>query len=139
MIDNGLRVFVFPDAQDHPALGFQHFGGIYVAIPVALDLPVPPVAVRGWASPVLRAPVPEASIDKDCQLRAREGDINLSTPIAGYRQLYAVSESSSMKARSQGKLGRGVPTSKCRHLGAESAAGRDAMWFGSAHEASNSQ
>lgn len=73
---------VLPATNRCPPCGLQF--GIRVAVPftIALDLlrPIPAVGLT-FAAAVIRAAVPEAAVNKDCNPGLREDDVGLSAQI----------------------------------------------------------
>lgn len=78
------RVVVFPDSYDSPAgLAEGRVNG-FIAVPVTLHLALPVLAIPSRSAVVIRATVPEASIDEDRHHRAREDHVG-SAPQPGKR------------------------------------------------------
>jgi hypothetical protein len=75
------QILVFPEADNHPAEA-EHLGvRISISSNVGLDLLSPVCRVRLRSGVVLRAAMPEASVDEDRKLLAREHNVGASAPI----------------------------------------------------------
>jgi hypothetical protein len=95
--------------------------GLTVPLDVAGELGGPPGRVVGGSRLVLRASVPEAAVDEDCDLRPREKDVRPATRHAREGGVDAVSEPLMMQLTSKNDLGlriacglSGHPNGRCR-------------------------
>lgn len=100
---------MLPESEDRPAEVLQVSGGRLVASAVLLELRGPPVTVRGWHLPVLRAAMPEAAVDEHSDLRAREGDVDRSSRQAGNGVVDAVAVPRCVQQTAQRQFRPGVP------------------------------
>jgi hypothetical protein len=71
---------VFPHTNDEPSGTGELAVRIQIALNVRVELCQPPDSICPGNRPVFRTSVPEAAVDKDCNLRSREREINLATP-----------------------------------------------------------
>src|SRR5439155_11912495 len=74
-----LRVFVLPDTDDSPPCTPKTPCRVRVSQPILLNLPPPPAGVGLGPSPVLRATVPKAPVDKHCHSGSNKGEVR-ATP-----------------------------------------------------------
>lgn len=107
--NRGIPVFVFPDPDHRPAgLGQRCIGNsVSVHVPLQLRRPVP--VVRGGHSPVLRADMPEASIDEDSHLPGSKDHVG--TDLCGAEvepEILPVAITHPMELGSQGNFRFGV-------------------------------
>jgi hypothetical protein len=88
---------MLPDPHDLPASAFQRLGTAAVAFTVGVKLPPPPLPVPLRQHSVLRAAVPEATIDVDGDLRWAEHDICRGPKIRLGPPVHTEAESAAVK------------------------------------------
>lgn len=96
---------MLPIPSDVPALIAKFLVRFAVAFFVSRELGSPVVSIQLRKRGVLRAPVPEASIDEDSQARSREDDVSPATLVATRREVDSVPESSGKKGTADYHLG----------------------------------
>jgi hypothetical protein len=72
---------MLPGSNDEPALIGQQEVCLHVPLPVRADLLCPEASVRFRHSVMLRAPMPEASVQEDSDLDPREDQIGRSSDL----------------------------------------------------------
>lgn len=100
---------VLPDADDRPSERLQMDVGLTVPLHVARELGRPPGGVVGGCCLVFGAPVPEAAIDEDSDLRTGEQDVSAASRHARQRVVDAVPKPESVEFAAEEQLGFGVP------------------------------
>lgn len=101
-------VLVLPDPDDQPSSRCEALVGVAITEPIGLDFLAPIALVRLWPSRVLRAPVPEASIHEDRDVRGTEDYVRTATSIREDRAVHTEAQSSSVQLASQSELRLGV-------------------------------
>lgn len=103
-------VLVFPHSNYLPTLVSEKSIRVFVTILIPLELPVPPLSIRGRSCAVLGTSVPETAVDEDGDARSRECDVDLAATVTGNGKLHAITHSGCVNHRSQRKLWhRSVP------------------------------
>lgn len=115
VVGHGLHVGVLPNTNDGPTSCGQRLVRLSVARSSPLELRRPERAVRLRSRSMLRTRVPEASVDKDCQLGPRKYDVGCSSKPDERPAINEVPKSSPMKRSPKPKLRLGVPTSVRLH------------------------
>jgi hypothetical protein len=87
-----IRILVFPYADHMPPGVVKRFIGRTIAAAVRFDLLAPPIRVRLGPRRMLRAAVPEATVDEHGQTGAREE--NVCSPARMMRERSSVDEES---------------------------------------------
>lgn len=103
------RILVLPDSLDEPSGLGEVLVGVDVPFLVALDLvgPVPTVGSVN-PSPVVRATMPEASIDEDRDALPTEDDVCSATELGDRANVHPVAEARRMECSTDEHLGLGV-------------------------------
>ena len=118
-----VGIVVLPNPHAQPPRNGQQRVRLAIAFHVPFKLIAPIVLVGPGLSPVLRAPVPEAPVDEDCDSRATEDKIRRAS-LRRYRPgRNPVSEAKGVKSRTQGHFGAGVPAAVRLHDPAPGCAG----------------
>lgn len=92
----GIRVLVLPDSDDAPAAGPKGSVRIGVAGPVGNDLATPELRIGPRPGSVLRATVPEASVDEDSDSRPAKDDIGSTSSLWQRLCIDAVAQTQAM-------------------------------------------
>ena len=95
------HVFVLPEPKNRPPQLHQ----MTIGVPVALDIPaefgLPPIGIVLRSDPVLRATVPEASIDEDGDPRGAEEQIRASSRHIRQGRIDSIPESAAVQLSPQ--------------------------------------
>src|ERR1700722_2815857 len=89
-------VLVFPHPNDLPPGLSKPSISVTVTLPVPPELLFPPLGVRSWACPVLRARMPEAPIDHHRNSTGSEDDVGAPPQPRNRRSVDSVAEAQSM-------------------------------------------
>jgi hypothetical protein len=88
---------MLPDPYHSPSDRVQLAVGVTIAKDVGFELPLPPVSVRLRHGSMLRASVPEASIDEYRKLLARKKDVRATPCADGKREVDAKPQPASVE------------------------------------------
>lgn len=113
------EVLVLPEPQNSPPLCAQPVVGVGITGLVASQFLLPPGAVVLGVRAVLRAPVPEASVDKHCHSRSREEKICSPAWDDWQRGIHPVTQASAVDFTANSQLRRGVPARIAGHPAGE--------------------
>ena len=94
------RIRVFPEPQYQPPATLKEAIRVTVTTNVCLNLSAPPIGVGLRPSSMLRAPVPEAAVDKNSNLLADEREVG-ATSCAWNEPVDTVSQTLSVHSRAQ--------------------------------------
>lgn len=113
-----IEEFVLPDADDAPSFAAQGFTDDSVAIHVAAKLRCPVPLVRRRLTAVLRAHVPEASVDEHRDLARCEHDVRLDTHpvIEPEKKIFSVPVAKLVQCLPEPDLGLRVSSSVGAHV-----------------------
>lgn len=118
------RILVLPESQNGPAEGVQMLVGSSIPLDVPTKFLGPPLSIRLRNAQMLRAGVPEATIDEDRDLGRTEHHVRTSPAHSGQRSVHAITESTSMSLLAEQHLRRGIAAWSAahalRHLGTRS-------------------
>jgi hypothetical protein len=78
---------VFPDSQRCQPYSGKTLIGVAISRTVRLDLPAPEVGTGPWHDEVVRAAVPEATIDEDVQADPCEYNVGASSAVERQRMI----------------------------------------------------
>ena len=112
-LDDSPWSFVLPRPDHEPSVRFESLGIALIATPVLGDLLLPVAAVRGDGKrAVLRATVPVAAVDEDCDAAAREDDVrpDASTAARLHLEINPEAEAGAVKGAPDGELRLGIST-----------------------------
>jgi hypothetical protein len=99
--------FVLPKSQYRPPFSTQLTVRIAISSHVSFDLLAPPCCVRFGPSPMSWTPMPETTVDEDCNFRGYENEI-CSAASTGERPIHAESQPHRMNGRTNGEFARRV-------------------------------
>lgn len=89
-----VRVLMLPVSSHRPPQTDQPLIRLKIACPIARDLGAPVIGIRLRHDEVLRATMPEATIQEHCNARFREDDICTTTLVRGVRcEVHSISNS----------------------------------------------
>lgn len=83
---------MFPESENDPAIGLEKRCRVDIPRSVSSDLLRPKLSVRPRRGAVRWAAVPEAAIDKDCNLCLRERNIRATPSVNWERMVDAVAQ-----------------------------------------------
>ncbi len=127
-----LRILVLPVPEHRPPGLLKAMACVHVTRYVTGGLQVPVVRVRReTARAVLRAAVPETTIEKDCDPLAREDNVCSTTKALHGSDVYPVSKASSVKSPTDGQFQGCVSRAVRLHVAASS--GRRRPGLGGTH------
>ena len=122
-LSDAAWVFVLPYAHDGPTGVVQRCVNYLIAVLVLLDLGRPVLVIPDGRPVMVGAAVPEAAVDEDCDLGAREHDVRCAPQLGNRSGSNAISEA---KLVSSPALERSLRRRSDRTCpGADAAAGRD--------------
>lgn len=81
---------VLPSPNYAPSLRLKRRFGVKIARDIRAKFGCPPLRVRTWAGPMLRADVPEAAVDEDRDFGAGKSNVDCPTRQFGHRIVDAV-------------------------------------------------
>lgn len=110
-----MRRLVFPHAHDEPSDGFESGVCLDVARAISVELGRPVARVCTWANPVIRAAVPETSVEEYGNTLAREDDVGLAADRTHSTRVLPKSETEAMQLRPQRDLGARVRATVALH------------------------
>src|SRR5947208_506274 len=108
-------ILVLPDPHHRPSSLRQLSVCILVSSAVRSDLFSPPLGIALRPSTVLRASVPKAAIDENCDTGGREDNVHRATDSRDNLPANQVAEAESMQRGTQGELSRRVPLRRVLH------------------------
>lgn len=116
-------ILVLPDPQADPSGFSKLLIGFLITLSISPHLLRPELSIRGSDGVVLWAPVPEASVDEDCDPRPPEDEVGgtAQTLQRGCRD--SVAQPKRMNGRPQCQFRPGIPTSICLHGGPDPSRG----------------
>src|SRR3954470_1209063 len=106
---------MLPDPHHLPTERGKMLVGGSVAALIHGQLPGPPVRVRSRTGRMLRADVPEATVDEDGYVRAGESYVHRPPRHARDRHGHAISKSHGVQQLANGYLGLGVSPALAAH------------------------
>lgn len=109
------RVLMGPHTNDHPTRGAKFPIGVPIAANVRGQLRIPPRSVLVRLSSMLRAGVPEASIDEDCDSRPAEHDVGSPSRRTQGRRVDRVSKALPVEDLANQQLAGSVAPLRCHH------------------------
>jgi hypothetical protein len=115
---------MLPDAHKNPSRGTQLLHVLFVPHLVMRDLCFPVLLVLPWPHSVLRASVPDAAVNRNCDAGSREHDIGSERKVANWPMVLSEPQASSVKRRPKDYLGTGVLRAITSHHGRCSWRGR---------------
>lgn len=95
---------MFPESERCPACFAQHQVRFSVALSVAVQLRHPVLRIPLRRRRMLRASVPEAAVNEDCNSLLREHDVSPASTTQGW-EINSVSKAGRMQSPAHGKLG----------------------------------
>ena len=113
-----------PDADRAPSRLCQEPVGVAIACDVRCQLRLPPGTVGGRLRPVNGAAVPEAPVDEDRHLQAREDEVRAPTASRQRRHVDPVAKPLRVQRSAQGQLGRCVAAAGALHASPDGRSGR---------------
>lgn len=104
-VGSGHGILVLPHTNDRPSLSTQEVVRLAISLHIARELLEPPLTVVCREVPVLAAPVPEAAVDEDSDLRGSEHDVDAAAGMAGNdRDVQSVPEATTVELLSKDDL-----------------------------------
>ena len=116
-MDSGLKRIMLPDAKHGPPACGQGFGDSRITRAVPRQLRPPVVRVGFWRVPVVRAAMPEASVDEHRHSGAREHDVDLAADAVACANEIVLSkaESPHVEGATERHLGSSIGTAIALH------------------------
>ena len=100
---------MFPHPDNPPAGIKQGLVGFPIPLDVTSEFCFPKLDIRFWQCPMIRAPMPEAAVDKNGYLRTTKDDVSSSWKGWDRPNVHAVAETHSVQLPPQRKLWTRVP------------------------------
>jgi hypothetical protein len=82
--DHDVRILMLPDTNHGPAIRLEFLVGVVISLTIRENLLPPPLGVGLWPGAMDRTAMPEATVQKDCDVQGWECDVR-SNPLSSFR------------------------------------------------------